>query len=59
MGHVDFKTTQIYARHSPGEHEAALVAKAFEGFDWFQSGSKVPSGQINSDQVEGTGTTHG
>ena len=29
MGHRDFKTTLIYADYAPGEHEAALIERAF------------------------------
>lgn len=29
MGHVDIKTTMIYAHYAPGEEEAALIERAF------------------------------
>ena len=51
MGHRDYSTTLIYAHYQPGEQEADLVERAFEGHKRGTKSSQRHSIQSNSKQL--------
>jgi hypothetical protein len=55
MGHRDFKTTQIYADHQPGEREAELIDGAFSAapaWDQFWDQSEHDSDQLQRSETQ-------